>query len=457
MRLEHFLKICGSLLLIFSLLLVAGCSQKPKDTTGSSGTVEQSGPVESESKSTNMNETEITETQKPAEPLSEYEQAIVDAYSRAVLYEGSDEMRSAIAAVLQKAINGEPVTFAALGDSITFGAGATIPEEKWISVVAAWLEDLDGDPSNGNVTLVNAGIGGTEAVYGAARIERDVLPSNPDLVMVDFGTNDFGLPHGAEGYEGILTKLISAGIPVINSNICPRSGNNIQNAQLPINKAYGVPQVSFREAYYELSKTTEVEGLRADELWLLVDNVHPTPQGHKLQGELMISYLQKEILDKGVKPGDAPSKLPSPVTKNGFSDAVLIENTTSDPRVTVELGNGWTANYSPSLEQITSKGWQTSTIGSSITFTTDSAYFYFICANTKKSGYIDVAIDGVHKETITNYYNSVGYRVGSIAHVVMHFDSPGEHTVTFTLADNPQIEKDWLGLCAVGAANFNKN
>ncbi len=43
----------------------------------------------------------------------------------------------------------------------------------------------------------------------------------------------------------------------------------------------------------------------------------------------------------------------------------------------------------------------------------------------------------------------------SIARVVMYFDIPGEHTVTLTLSDNPATEKDWCGICAVGASGFS--
>ena len=447
-------KLRGITMLLCLCLLAGGCA-KPQNVTGDSDTISDSKKQSTRSETTeNSFINDSKETTEENDPLpNNYEQAVASAYKRSVLYAGSKEMRSALTTVLKKAESGQKIVFAALGDSITFGAGA-IPGGEWVSLVTEWLENLDRNSSNKNVTLLNAGIGGTEAVYGAARLERDVLSLHPDFVIVDFGTNDFGLPHGAEAYEGILTKLISAGIPVINSNVCPRSGNNIQNEQLPINQAYGVPQVSFRSAYHELSEVTELEGLRANDLWT-ADNVHPTQEGHRLLADLIIHFLNNDILSSELPDDDISLKLPKSVTKNGFSDAVLIENTSSDSRISVHLGDGWTADYSANLEQIRSEGWQSSVIGSSITFTTNSAYFYVMYTRSKKSGNIEVRIDGELKETFTDAYNSIGYRGMSIARVVMYFDIPGEHTVTLTLSDNPATEKDWCGICAVGASGFS--
>ena len=40
------------------------------------------------------------------------------------------------------------------------------------------------------------------------------------------------------------------------------------------------------------------------------------------------------------------------------------------------------------------------------------------------------------------------------AHHIIHLGETGEHTVTITLRDNVNVENDWAGICAVGAANF---
>ncbi len=377
------------------------------------------------------------------------EEAVEAAKERSVLYAGSDQMKAAIAAVLAKAKKGEAVTLVTLGDSITAGAVAPVGQE-WASLVRTYLEGLDGNAENGNVTLVNAGIGSTEAVFGVSRVEKDVLSKSPDLVIVDFGTNDYGLPYGAEAYEGILCKLIGAGVPVINSNVCPRNGNNIQTMQQPINEVYGVPQISFRTAYYELSATTTIVGLRANDIWSS-DNVHPTAAGHKLLADLLIDYLNTHILEAGVEAGAMETELPQCVTNNGFADAILVENFTSSDQVQVTM-DGWSGDYAARIYQLSTEGWQTNAVGSSITFRVHAGYFYMFFELNPNCGDLEIAVDGTVKETINWAYLGTGYMN---PHHIVHLGQPGEHTVTITLRDNANVEHDWAGICAVGAANFS--
>lgn len=379
------------------------------------------------------------------------EEAVEAAKERSVRYSGSENMKAAIASVLAKAQRGEDLTLVVLGDSVTAGAVAPAGQE-WASLVGAYLEGLDGNAKNGNVKLVNAGIGSTEAVLGVSRVEKDVLSKSPDLVIVDFGTNDYGLPYGAEAYEGILCKLIGAGVPVINSNVCPRNGNNIQTAQEPINKAYGVPQISFRTAYYELSTTTSIAGLRANDIWSS-DNIHPTTSGHKLLADLLIDYLQTHILDANVAAGILETALPRRVTNNGFADAVLVENYTADSPVAVSL-DGWTGDYAARIYQLSTEGWQSSVVGSSITFRVNAGYFYMFFELDSNCGDLEIAVDGAVKETINWAYLGTGYMN---THHMVHLGEHGEHTVTVTLRDNANVENDWAGICAVGAANFSGN
>ena len=397
-----------------------------------------------------IDEISIAKGDGPAPVEPSYKEAVAAAKARSILNVGSDNMKAAIAAVVDKAARGEKLTFVTLGDSITAGASASAGKD-WTNLVREYLEGLDGDSTNGNVTAVNAGIGSTEAVLGVSRVERDVLVHAPDLVIVDFGTNDYGLPYGAEAYEGILTKLISAGIPVINSNVCPENGNNIQEKQKPINDAYGVPQISFKTAYFDLANETSITGLRARDIWS-DDHVHPTTKGHALLAELLIHYLQTEIVDKNIAPGTLDTALPGRVTDNGFADAVLVENTYAGDKVTVDCGSGWTGDYSARIYQLSTEGWQTNTLDSSITFKTSGAYFYMFFTLAPNSGDLEIRVDGMLKETINWAYLGTGYMN---AHHITHLGTAGEHTITLTLKDNANVEEEWFGICAVGAASFS--
>lgn len=71
-----------------------------------------------------------------------------------------------------------------------------------------------------NVGLLNAGIGGDNAVNGLARLERDVLCHKPDLVTVNFGLNDCGggldkLPAYEKAMDEIFERVLASGAECI--------------------------------------------------------------------------------------------------------------------------------------------------------------------------------------------------------------------------------------------------
>ena len=109
------------------------------------------------------------------------------------------------------------VTIAFLGDSVTQGCFDIYWKEE--NVVKPIFDQTQGYhqklakllamlyPSV-PVTIINAGISGSNAVHGLQRLERDVLQHNPDLVVVCFGLNDTkGGLEGVAQYTDALTKI----------------------------------------------------------------------------------------------------------------------------------------------------------------------------------------------------------------------------------------------------------
>ncbi len=95
-----------------------------------------------------------------------------------------------------------------LGDSLTAGVGA-VPGEDVPSRLAVGL----GRP------VVNAGVSGDTVRDALGRIERDVLPHRPGIVVVCLGGNDFlraGTPDAAaESLIAVISRLQDAGAMVI--------------------------------------------------------------------------------------------------------------------------------------------------------------------------------------------------------------------------------------------------
>ncbi len=120
-----------------------------------------------------------------------------------------------------------PAVIVCLGDSVTHGCfelkryadghwqSTCRPDEGYGARLERRLRNLFpvAAPS-----VFNVGIGGDNAGGGLARLERDVLSLNPDLVIVDFGLNDACHGHVEEGLAtykanmaGIFDKVLATG------------------------------------------------------------------------------------------------------------------------------------------------------------------------------------------------------------------------------------------------------
>jgi acyl-CoA thioesterase-1 len=110
----------------------------------------------------------------------------------------------------------EPITIAALGDSLTQGYGL-IPEEGFVPQLEAWLKDHGAD-----VTLINAGVSGDTTAGGLSRIDWTLTP-DVDAVIVALGGNDVlrGLPpeQAKANIDGILDKIDARGLPTLLAGI----------------------------------------------------------------------------------------------------------------------------------------------------------------------------------------------------------------------------------------------
>ncbi len=122
-----------------------------------------------------------------------------------------------------------PILLGFLGDSVTQGCfelyktGENAIETEFRSGCAyhAHLKRmLEGLYPNVPINILNAGISGDNAPSGLVRLDRDILPFAPDLVVVCFGLNDAmagpqGLDRYGQALEGIFRKLRAAGIETI--------------------------------------------------------------------------------------------------------------------------------------------------------------------------------------------------------------------------------------------------
>ena len=121
-----------------------------------------------------------------------------------------------------------PATLAFLGDSVTQGCFEIYEDGELIDTV---FENKNAYSTRINeilhmmfpkaqINLINCALSGDNAPNGFSRLERDILPFKPDLVIVSYGLNDSGKGEvGLENYttalDGIFKKIKVSGAECI--------------------------------------------------------------------------------------------------------------------------------------------------------------------------------------------------------------------------------------------------
>jgi acyl-CoA thioesterase I len=170
------------------------------------------------------------------------------------------------------AASGDLIVF--FGNSITQGYGVR-PEEAFPALVAQAL----------GVSFANAGVAGDTMGAGLARMERDVLPHDPRLVVVEFGGNDFlrrvPVEETLQHLEAIVATLVREGAMVVILEVTVGLGGDPYLA--------GYQAVADRHGAMLIPDVMRGILTGAD---LRVDTIHPNAKGHRLLAERVATALR---------------------------------------------------------------------------------------------------------------------------------------------------------------------
>ena len=177
----------------------------------------------------------------------------------------------------------EPVTVAALGDSLTAGYG--LPREQgFVPQMQAWLDEAGAD-----VVLLNAGVSGDTTAGGLSRLDWTLTPE-VDGLIVALGGNDYlralDPTVSKRNLDAILAAAQTRDLPALLIGI--EAGGN-----------YGPDfQTAFNAMYRDLAEDYEIplikdwfDALQSDgqELsrYMQSDGIHPNAAGVALIVEAM--------------------------------------------------------------------------------------------------------------------------------------------------------------------------
>lgn len=318
--------------------------------------------------------------------------------------------------VFQKAQNGEDITVAYIGGSITEGYNAGTTEfyaKTCTDLLQGYFPDI-------TVTGVNAGISGTPSLLGNLRLERDVLSADPDIVFVEFAVNDGQEADYKNAYESLVRTLLTQenDIAVVLLFTVLDSGYTCQEHMSKIGANYDLPMISVHDSVYE-----EIEAGRMTWQDYSNDQSHPNAYGHKCITNFVDNYYQKVLPVVAENVGEVSKELPDPVFSAKYMNMHYMDSATMDG---VELDGFEQYDTHGSFHN----GWMyRGTDGGSMKFTVECSVLemVFKANNSDKYGTADIYVDGEKVKSVVSNMSD-GWNNPVTAYLIDN-DSSAEHTV----------------------------
>jgi len=177
----------------------------------------------------------------------------------------------------------------AFGDSIV--EGYQQPE--------GWPEILERELSSRfpGVSIANAGVSGDTATQGLARLDRDILSLQPDLVLISFGLNDMKNQEPVDrfisGLNSIVDKVEGDGNrAVLLTTTRLQKGAGMVARFSPDEYNEAIRKIAEDRGIHLVDVYREFKGLNTPEY--LMDVAHPNLMGYKKISEIVLEGLVGE-------------------------------------------------------------------------------------------------------------------------------------------------------------------
>jgi len=193
-----------------------------------------------------------------------------------------------------------PLTYVALGDSLTAGTGADKYEDSYPYLVA---QKMAGD---GEVALKDFSIPGARTSHLIDKLLVPAIAAKPDVVTVLIGTNDIHGKVGAADFEKNYRYIIENLQKQTDAEIFLVSIPFIGSDRIflpPYNYYFRQKTVQFNEIIVRLSKeygvnyidiaTPTEEIFAKDGPHYAVDSFHPSADGYKLWAQIIYDHIHQ--------------------------------------------------------------------------------------------------------------------------------------------------------------------
>jgi lysophospholipase L1-like esterase len=260
---------------------------------------------------------DLPEVKPELPPLAEDPDVMIDFND--YIYDRGNGLANTFA----KLNNGEKINVLYMGGSVTNGTGASERElTSWRGIIGNWLAHNAG---KGKVNNVNAAYGDTCSLFGAYRLNAEILPEEPDLIFVEFAINDmynsskrgYDKKDSAMQYETIIRGIRKAypDCDIVTILITERGTLNPDGlqeyAQIQENLAiaYDIPSIHLGRA---LAKEIKLRGKSWSDY--SGDSAHPNDLGYSVYAGPIKAYLDAELKANGENTTVTNHKLPTMVS-----------------------------------------------------------------------------------------------------------------------------------------------
>lgn len=309
---------------------------------------------------------------------------------------------------IQKAMRGEDVTIAYIGGSITEGALSTTHTKSYSYQFYTMFKERFGKNGGSNIHYVNAGMSGTPSSLGVIRYSRDVAPSNPDIVFVEFAVNDADDVTNGDAYESLVRNVLNGpskpACMLIFSVFKPDW--NLQDRMIPVGQQYNLPMISIKNAVVPAVKAGQIT---SEQFWAS-DGWHPMDYGHKLMADC-IMYCVDQMLAKGKSTTDITVTSSAKIGKT-FENMTMVDSATKMDGLSISAGgfNGsdnttgnFQYNNQPKFKNVWKHGTNSGSTSFTMTVNCKSMLFAYKLSNSSSAGKVDIYIDGKFSQTVDSY------------------------------------------------------
>lgn len=331
------------------------------------------------------------------------------------------------------------LTVGYFGGSITEGAGATSWDNtSWRGLLNKHLKVTYPDVEFHEVM---AAIGGTGTDFGLCRCEHDLLSGRPDLVFIEFATNDseFSYEEQMTGYENCLRQILSHDDTVdivcvftmtkaIEKKLLETGSFSSRAVEETLAHHYGLDTVNIGEHL-----RIAVQNAGGDWLKYTTDEVHPNDDGYIVCANVMKDALAR-LLD-----GETPDSLIHHEIPRQLSHATLVNGRMVELSEYEDALSGFTF-IDKRFKRRFPHYYRANGIGSTIDLEFEGTGFGLYWIKDKDSGCIEITLDG--KETkIVSAWDEYCKSYSRASHVFPFKNLENKkHTIHIRVSEEKDVE-----------------